>query len=140
MNGIDELAQLKEGGFSDEELGGWTVSKYKELSEAGFGQGEIDTYFGQPPFDPKPVAAHAKENLTKATAPLTDGSQPKPITNFTEAIEACLQLSVTGLLAHGKPTLMVPEDASRANRIASQVATLAGDVPAICGSACADAS
>ena len=52
MNAVTEMQSLKDGGFTDEEIGTWAVNRRKELSDAGFGQDEIDTYFGHPPFDP----------------------------------------------------------------------------------------
>lgn len=135
MNAITEMQDLKAAGFTDADIGGWALQRRKELSDAGFGQGEIDTYFGHPPFDPTPVKAHIEETLKQATAPTTEGGQPKPITGFLDALKAAFgegfDESVTGLLLHGKPTATLSPDAPRSSRIAAQVGSLAGDVPAM---------
>src|SRR5689334_277757 len=118
MNGADEIKQLDAAGFPAEEIAAWSANRRQELSAAGFNKGEIDTYFGAPPFNPKPVQTHIEENLKAAT---------EPAKNFTEALEAGFQMSVTGLLSRQEaPTKTLPEDAPRMSRIASQVGTLAG--------------
>jgi hypothetical protein len=102
--------------------------------EAGFSVGEVDSYFGKPPFDDKPVKDHINETLTKATAPEGEAGQPKPVTSLEEAWKAGWQQSVTGLVTRGKgPDVALTEDASMASRIAANVAGLAGDVPAMVG-------
>ena len=65
------------------------------------------------------------ENATAKTAK----EKPEEAKTFLDAIEAGLELSVTGLLTTGKPNTILPEDAPRFYRIASQVATLVGDAP-----------
>lgn len=132
MNGVEELKQLGEAGFSEDERNSWAMGKRKELSDAGFGDGEIDSYFGQPPFDPSPVKAHVNATLKEATQPATEGGQPKPVTGFMDALKAGFGESVTGLLM-GKPATTVAPDAPRTSRIAGQVGSLAGDVPAMIG-------
>lgn len=39
------LDQLKQAGFSDQEISGYVSEKSSNLKDAGFGQGEIDSYF-----------------------------------------------------------------------------------------------
>lgn len=132
MTATDEIKQLHDGGFSPEEIDAWAMTQRKHLSEAGFSQGEIDGYFGQPPFDPTPIKAHVDEAMKTATHPTTEGGQPKPVTNFTDALKAGFGESVLGLLM-GKPTEVLAPDAPRSSRIAASVGTLAGDVPAMVG-------
>lgn len=126
------IQSLRQGGFTDEEVTDWSHQKRKQLSEAGFGEGEIDTYFGQPPFDPAPVKAHINETIKAATQPSIADGKPKPVNDFMDALKAGFGESVTGLLM-GKPTTTVSPDAPRTSRIAGQVGTLAGDVPAMMG-------
>ncbi|SOD41311.1 LPD38 domain-containing protein [Nitrosovibrio sp. Nv4] len=136
MTATARIDELKAAGFSDEEVGDWAVGKRKELSQAGFNDGEIDTYFGKPPFDPKPLVKMFNDNHVEAKKPAAEGGEPKPVTSFTEAIEAGWQMSVTGLVARGEaPDKALAADAPRASRIASGAATLAGDLPAMIGGA-----
>ena len=129
MSAIEELQQLKAAGFADDELGTWAMQRRKELSDAGFGQGEIDTYFGHPPFTPEPLKDHFNTVMEQATAPTTEGGQRKPVTNFWDALKVGFGESVTGLLKDGAPKETIAPDAPMASRIAGQVGTLAGDVP-----------
>lgn len=41
----DQIANLRTAGFSDDEIGAWTVQKRGELTAAGFKDNEIDAYF-----------------------------------------------------------------------------------------------
>lgn len=61
-----------------------------------------------------------------------DVKKPEQADTFLEAIEAGWQMSVTGLVGRGEsPDMVLPEHAPMFARIASQVGTLAGDVPAM---------
>ena len=57
MTGAQQQEGLRQAGFTDEEIGAWTVGTTKKMLDAGFGMGEIESYFGKPPFDPEPVRA-----------------------------------------------------------------------------------
>lgn len=81
------------------------------------------------------LAAHRAEKAEKA-ANSTVKKPHDPDMNFfhemTSAFGIGFDHSVWGLVQNGKaPTKMLPEDAPRAARIASQMGTLVGDVPAI---------
>ncbi len=130
MNGIDRLNNYKAAGFTDDELGNWTVQKSKELSDAGFGMDEISSYFGKPPFDPKPIQEHVNTTMAAATKPATEGGQPRLVTGFEDALKAGYGESFLGLLG-GKPTTTVAQDAPTASRIAGHIGTLAGDIPSM---------
>lgn len=110
--GAQEIQDLRAAGFTDQEIQAHVDTQRAELEAAGFSRGEVDTYYGNPPFDDAPVKALLKENHTAATTPSPDGkTPPKPITSFTEAIEAGLQMSVSGLVARGQaPEFIVTED------------------------------
>lgn len=156
-----DIKELQNAGFTDEEISQWAIGQRKQLQEAGFSDAEIDTYFGQPPFDPKPIKQFVQGNLQKAAqapkspqkdlqptqeiaqapqealkTPGQGESRIKPVSDFLGAVEAGLQVSVSGLLARGEqPDKILSQDASRTSRIASSMATLAGDFPFMFGGA-----
>lgn len=67
-------------------------------------------------------------------APTPDADQPKEAKTFFDNIKAGLEISVPGLLARGqKPDIITPADAPTYMRIASQMSTLAGDLPVMLG-------
>ncbi|HNA61445.1 MAG TPA: hypothetical protein PKW79_00005, partial [Rhabdochlamydiaceae bacterium] len=135
--GIQEENALRAGGFNESEIGAWRMETAQKLQNAGFGAPEIDQYFGYKNPDMKPIKNLLQENIKKAQAeaqPQTSpsGSQPKKAMSFMEALEAGWQMSVTGLLKREKkPDVQVAEDAPRFYKIASGVAALAGDLPAM---------
>lgn len=133
--GLAEIQKARAAGFTDEEIAQNIADEKSKAEAAGFSAADVDTYYGNPPFDDAPIKALLHENHKAATTPSADGTtQPKPITSFTEAIEAGLQMSVSGLVARGKgPDLALTEDAPRSSRIAANVASLAGDIPAMIG-------
>lgn len=71
--------------------------------------------------DMAPMKAHFNEKIKTA----------KEATSFKDYLEAGWDMSVTGLVASGKPDVVLPENASMAAQIASGIATVAGDLPAI---------
>lgn len=133
--GLKEIQDARAAGFSDQEINDFINTRKAEAGAAGFSPTEVDEYYGSTPFDDAPIKALLTDNHKAATTPTGDGkTPPKPITNFLEAIEAGLQMSVSGLAARGKaPDLAATEDTPRSLRIASNVASLAGDVPAMVG-------
>lgn len=133
--GLKELQDARAAGFSDQEIQDFISERKAEAEAAGFSPTEVDSYYGSPPFDDAPVKALLHENHKLATQPTGEGkAPPKPVTNFIEAIEAGLQMSVSGLLARGKsPDFAVTEETPRSSRIAANVVSLAGDVPAMMG-------
>lgn len=135
MTGLEEIQRAREAGFSDQEIEDHITSEKSKAQEAGFSPAEVDAYYGRPPFEDAPVRALLTENHKTATNPQGEGKTPsKPITNFVEALEAGLQMSVSGLIARGKaPDFAITEDTPRSSRIAANVTSLAGDVPAMVG-------
>lgn len=133
--GLAEIQKARAAGFTDEEIAQNIADEKATAEAAGFSSADVDAYYGNPPFDDAPIKALLKENHTAATTPSPEGkAPPKPITSFTEAIEAGLQMSVSGLVARGQaPEFVVTEDTPRSSRIAANVASLAGDVPAMIG-------
>jgi hypothetical protein len=127
-----EMEQLGSSGFSQEEVSAWAVNRRKQLSQAGFNDEEIDTEFGQKPFDAKPIVDHVKANLDSAAAKEAgkEASASAPAKTFTDALEAGWQISVPGLLARGKgPSKEITQDSGRLLDITANVASMAADFP-----------
>lgn len=154
--GVEKENTLREAGFNGDEIAKWQSDTRAELSNAGFSGKEVNEYFGIKEPDMSPIkkvfeenfkAAEAKKAVPSSTSPEAapqiplaasgEASHKQQVDTFLEAIEAGWGMSVTGLLTNGKvPDQVLPEDASTFYRIASQVGTLAGDIPAmIAGSA-----
>lgn len=131
--GLKEIQDARAAGFSDQEIQDYIISKKAEAESAGFSSADVDAYYGSPPFDDAPIKALLQENHAAATQPTGDGkTPPKPITNFSEALEAGLQMSVSGLVARGQASdFAITEDTPRSSRIAANIMSLAGDVPAM---------
>lgn len=141
--GIQEMNSLKSAGFTASEIDQWQADTRGQLTSAGFTNTEVEDYFGQKTPDMKPMEAKFQENLNtkmaaKAeTAPVVQDPlnpakpQQKEADSFLEAIEAGFDMSVTGLITQGRPDVVMSENAPMFYRIASQVGTLAGDVPAM---------
>jgi hypothetical protein len=127
VGALQKAAEFRAAGFSDEEISTWAAGQRRDLSQAGFSGEEIDTYFGMPPFNPKLLQEGIRANLQAA---------PKPVTSFEEALEAGWQISVSGLIdRRAAPEKVLSPDAPFHSRIASSVATFAGDFPAMFGGA-----
>ena len=154
--GQEKVEALRSAGFTDAELATWASGARADLESAGFSSKEISEYFGEKNPDMSPVKAMIEENLkgytpvstfkplnsTSPTAkapgkakrvPFVAGEEPvEAADSFFEALEAGLQISTAGLVFRADPpSLMVPEHAPMFHRIASQLGTLAGDLPAM---------
>ena len=148
--GIEEMNSLQEAGFTPSEIDDWRNQTTQDLTDAGFSNDEIQNYFGEKTPDMAKTEEYFKTNLAtkraaqsgqaSGNAPAPTGKegeliQPekpnmKEADSFLEAIEAGFDMSVTGLIRE-RPDVVLPENAPMFYRIASQVATLAGDVPAM---------
>lgn len=133
MNGVEKMHVLKNAGFDDAELGAWARDTSILLSNAGMSQGEIDTYFGHPPFDPKPLVDHFNTSLEQARASSTADAQ-KPVKNFAEAMAAAFgegwDGGTIGLLIN-KPTRTPRQDISIPEEVARTVGMIFSDSPAL---------
>jgi Large polyvalent protein associated domain 38 len=130
VNGADQLAALKAGGFSDAELQSYQADHTAALLNGGFSQEEVANYWGQKPFNSTPVKDYFKKNLG------TVKGEPGKELGFGDYLDAGWQMSVTGLIKRQKlPDTLAPEDAPMWGRIASQVGQIAGDLPAMLGGA-----
>lgn len=131
------MNQLRAGGFGDDEISAWQSQQTQKLQEGGFAQPEIDDYFGVKKHDPtqmKRVVAdnHAAAQAAKAPREPVDTSiKPVEAQTWEDAIAAGWQMSITSLGLHGKPDVILPENASMAAQIIASLPQLAGDAPAI---------
>ena len=124
MNGAERAQNLLDGGFTPEEVQGWSARKRLKLERGGFSRDEIETFFGNPPVDKEAFRAAIEPPMARAAAE-SDGE-------FTleDAFVAAWQQSIFGLGEREKvPDLVVPSDAGRLLRIVSQATTLGLDIP-----------
>lgn len=134
--------QLIEAGFSSEEVSQWRAGVNSQLMEAGFSQQEIDSYYGVKQFDDTDIKDTFNKNFEKRraaeaekTQTQTAGQEPQTLTpqvkeadSFLEALEAGWDMSVSGLMMDA-PDKVLSENADMYYRIASQIGTIAGDLP-----------
>lgn len=158
MTGQEEMQKARAAGFSDQEIADGIAQEKAMAEKAGFSSADVDAYYGNPPFDSKPVKELVARNLgvdeessdwasivgdvTKAKMPNGQVSRmfaphgPKSAATIAEAIDAGIQMSVSGLVTRGKnPDVVMTEDTPRLGRIVGNIAQLAGDVPAMFGGA-----
>lgn len=144
--GVQEMNDLQQAGFTQNEIDQWKADTTSQLQDAGFNSQEVDDYFGVKTPDMNATkgmfAQNVQKNLAVApAAPATpvegeaapvDPERPqiREAQSFIEAMEAGFDMSVTGLIK-GRPDVVLPEHAPMFFRIASQVSQLAGDVPAM---------
>lgn len=82
------------------------------------------------PADNSAMKKYVENNIQVFDAQAKEG--PQKATSFLESLEAGWQMSTAGLGLRGKmPDVVLPENADRAYRIANQIGTLAGDMPAM---------
>ena len=131
-----QLDQLRAAGFSDDEVSQYASTKSQTLSAAGFNQQEIGDYLGVPvdktgqgdaalrSFFKSNIQNHVDSNKGP------DGTA-KPL-DFTQALEAGMQMSVAGLATRGKmPDRMPSGNEEWYSRLAYSTAQVIGDVPAM---------
>lgn len=133
------VQQLQDAGFSPEEIGKWQQKTATQLQGAGFADADVQAYVGASPVPTGPnpktdarIEQHFKSSIQAAMDANKDPEgNAKPFT-FTDALEAGWQTSAMGLQQRGKlPDKQLPEDASAFQRISANVASLAGDFPAM---------
>lgn len=130
MNGVDKMKQLNEAGFTQEEMGQYLVDTSVQLRDSGFRQDEIDAHWGNPHVNEAPLKQLVSESV-KSSSTNADGT-PQPSANMADAFLAGLQGAIGGMIAtEGKPSIVVPEDAPRAQRIVSGAVSLLADSPVI---------
>ncbi len=167
MSWSAEVAEMKAAGFSETEIADDVARQRGEMMGAGFSGEEIDAHFGIKNPDMTTTRDLLEGNLQKwrisqglgqdvqgppqaegipgalpvtPPAPKVGPDAPKTASTFLESVEAGFDMSVLGLGLYGAPNVVMPEHAGRYYRIASQVSTLAGDMPAMIAGAFAGAS
>lgn len=146
MSWLDTQKTMLDEGYSAQEIEEAQQSIRKQMFDEGYQVQEIDEAFGIPQFDRKAVDKHFEENFkayqeqqardtaTVLTPEANDYRSPeaKEADGFIESFEAGFQMSTMGLLARGKrPDIFVSENSGMFYRIAEQIGTLVGDIPAM---------
>jgi hypothetical protein len=113
-------------GYSDGEINAYRAPRMADALGAGYSQDEINNYLGikpPPKFDDDAVRQQITTNLAAAR---------KPVTSFTDALDAGWQMSTTGPIGRGKaPETELSPDAPLSSRMAYKLAEMTGDVPAM---------
>jgi len=144
-----EIEILKKAGFSDDEINDHVMQTKTKLSAAGFTEDEINSHLGI-----KPVKMEStSELIAKAFEPFKAGvtpdtTAPLEVTgtaptrpSFIDALNKGFGASVTGLqIRQTLPEQLDGEEATRANRIAYQLAQITGDIPYMIGGFAAGAT
>ncbi|MGD0106399.1 MAG: hypothetical protein ABSC06_20525 [Rhodopila sp.] len=110
-------------GYSDAEINAYLAPRMAEGLAAGYSQDEINQHLGitkPPPFDEQAEADRIRQQF---------GAQAKPVTSFTDALQAGWQIGDSALSTQGPPTKVLSENAPMYSRIAANLATVAGDLP-----------
>ena len=132
MSTAADVFFLRNEGFSEDEIADHIAPDVKFLRDTGFSEQEIGEHFGvpsDPPFDVEPIQKHLRTAIEEATAAPEEGSEPQDFT-FMQALEAGMQASNIVMMGRASlPDTMVGEDASTFDRIVSQTATVAFDLP-----------
>lgn len=145
------IEELRQAGFQDSEIDQWKSETRGQLQDAGFSQREIDSYFGvkkepdltrvketfQANFDKRRGQQQPTTQQQDGQGEVSQEAQPQApqveeADSFLDALEAGWDISVSGLAIQRKsPDVVLKENAGMFYRIASQVGTLAGDLPAM---------
>lgn len=129
--GLLEMQKYQAAGFTDDEITQWRADESAKLEAAGFSQVEINEYFGDKTPDMSKVEQTLKDNLARPVEGTPEGGpKVKEATTFLEALEAGWDMSVTGLMDEA-PDVVLNQHPDMFMKIASQVGTLAGDLPAM---------
>ena len=150
MNDAKTIATLQGAGFSNEEIGAHIQPDVSTLRSAGFTDEEIGDHFGllkAQPLDPAPLQKYATEKMTeaagfKSASPEFNPSEgPETEFTFAQAMESFFDNKVDAVVAGGQasilgmvlrdsmPDKILPENASTVDRILSQSAMIASDIP-----------
>jgi hypothetical protein len=118
------VEEAQAAGYSDAEINAYLAPRMADALSAGYSQDEVNNYLGikpPPKFDDDAVRQQINANLAAA---------PKPVTSFTDALQAGWQMGTTSLSIK-PPTKTLAEDAPWSSRMAYNLAEMTGDVPAM---------
>jgi len=138
VSGLDDLNRLRAAGFSDDDVEQYQTQQMQQLTKAGFSQQEINAHFGIQEPNANGLDTHMNAALDAHVAANTgEDGKAKPM-DFTQALEAGWQGSVSGLIARGKaPDVAMQKDQPWYNRLAANAAQTLGDAPAMIAGAIA---
>jgi Large polyvalent protein associated domain 38/ADP-Ribosyltransferase in polyvalent proteins len=138
MSALEFIPRAKEAGFTDEEIGNYVSKIGGNAISAGFSQQEVMDSLGMSEPDDAPIRDMIQNNLKAFDQTPQQEGQVQKVNSLTDAIEAGLQVSTSGLALRGKmPDKVLPEDAPWYNRAAMNTAQVIGDVPAMVAGAVA---
>lgn len=124
--GLDKLQSLRAGGFSDQEVAAWQADRSRALLDGGFSQEDVAKYWGEKSFDTSALKQHFEKNLAAVK------TEPGKDLSFMDYVDAGWQMSVSGLIKRQKmPDTILPTDVPLWGSIASKVAQIGGDLPAM---------
>ncbi len=129
------VKQYQDAGFGSDQIDDFVNKTTDQYRSAGFNDDQIKQYWGTKERKPdnSAIQEHVKGNmaLNEYKNP-HDPQTPVAAENIWDAMKAGWQTGVTGLwLNNKKPDTYVPQDASRWLKIASSMASMAGDLPAM---------
>lgn len=141
----NDLSEMKGAGFPDDAIAAEGQKRRDEMAANGFPKEEIDKYFGvkEPDFTPvkNMLSANLNMKAEEYKAMQAEGkktpNQDHSFDSFVHSLEVGFDASTSAMMVRalrGKratPEELAPEDADMFHRIASQVGTLAGDLPAM---------
>lgn len=103
----------------------------QRMIENNYSNQEVKDFFGFKEPDMSAEREYVQKNLQEHLGG-ADGQPPREARDFTEAFEAGLQISVTGLaVRQDVPDIQVPEDPGLLMTVSQAAGTLAGDIPAM---------
>ncbi|HJW82429.1 MAG TPA: LPD38 domain-containing protein [Acidiferrobacterales bacterium] len=133
MGGVQDLQRLRDAGFSSEEVADYEVKQRVQLRDAGFAQEEVDKHFGTQSANMKAAEQYFTDVARTVQAdaePATPGG-PRKAVGFKDYLEAGWQIGNVGMAERGALPDVTAEDAPWYGRATANLATLAGDAPAM---------
>lgn len=137
----DELNEMGTAGFSDDEVHSFRIKSMQDMADNGFKKDEIEKFYGTAEPDMKGTKSIIKTNLAAAKdaekpnpdrGPVDVSVPQLPADGVFDALTAGWGASFEGLAINKRRAdYVLPQDASRAMRIAAQVGQVAGDLPAM---------
>ena len=130
---------LRNSGYSDQDISQWKGQTADTLSQAGYSDQEIAQHFGVKEPDVSAMKAFVKGNLQKFSQEqktkhetVDTSLQPVKAQDWLDSLAAGWGMSASGLdLDKGKSPIETPGDASRGSQLANMAGQIAGDAPAM---------
>lgn len=140
--GQQKAQALRDGGFSDEEIGQWKGQTAQDLMTGGFSASEVKDYFGQKDPDMSATKNLVKQNVQAAQStdqgqkakrePIDPTARPVEAKDLIDAMAAGWGSSFSGLMTGGNTSpIALSKDSSYAQTAVSGASGLLGDAPAM---------